>query len=129
MKTFVNGNQVHVTKNLHEDLSNIKDQYETPALWIDQICIDQRDNNERRRQVGLMTTIYGRARTVHVWPGNHLAPRWVENIRTIDCLVGWAVSQASTYPASGNYWLYRLSEEEYWKRIWIVQKVGMASYI
>ncbi|OAL42679.1 HET-domain-containing protein [Pyrenochaeta sp. DS3sAY3a] len=47
-------------------------------LWVDQICIDQQNNNERGKQVQLMSEIYKQARLVTCWLGcyedeSHLA--------------------------------------------------------
>jgi hypothetical protein len=37
--------------------------------WIDAICINQNDLDERNSQVGLMTRLYKQAQMVHVWLG------------------------------------------------------------
>jgi hypothetical protein len=76
-----------------------------------------------------MSFIYSRASNVLIWLGNHKPPRWVEKSEGLDWAGGWAVSQASLYPQAAIYWLYLLSEEEFWKRCWIIQEVGMASRI
>ncbi|KAH9866052.1 hypothetical protein J1614_008616 [Plenodomus biglobosus] len=38
-----------------------------PFLWIDQICIDQENTNERNHQVRLMKSVYSRAHLVVSW--------------------------------------------------------------
>lgn len=38
-------------------------------IWIDPICINQENYEERSRQVGLKQEIFSRAETVHVWLG------------------------------------------------------------
>ncbi|KAI8957262.1 HET-domain-containing protein [Daldinia sp. FL1419] len=38
-------------------------------LWVDAICIDQNDNDERSQQVSIMADIYGSAECVIVWLG------------------------------------------------------------
>ncbi|KAK0630416.1 heterokaryon incompatibility protein-domain-containing protein, partial [Bombardia bombarda] len=38
-------------------------------IWIDAVCINQLDVQERGRQVGLMGDICSRARAVHIWLG------------------------------------------------------------
>jgi hypothetical protein len=40
-----------------------------PLLWVDAICINQDDIEERNRQVKLMAFIYSRALAVLVWLG------------------------------------------------------------
>ncbi|KAK4194085.1 heterokaryon incompatibility protein-domain-containing protein [Triangularia verruculosa] len=39
------------------------------TLWIDQICINQADNEEKSQQVRIMGRIYSSAEQVHVWLG------------------------------------------------------------
>ncbi|KAK3485259.1 uncharacterized protein B0T23DRAFT_389984 [Neurospora hispaniola] len=39
------------------------------TLWIDQLCINQSDSDEKAVQVGLMSQIYSRAKQVLIWLG------------------------------------------------------------
>ncbi|KAK8113375.1 hypothetical protein PG984_013901 [Apiospora sp. TS-2023a] len=41
-------------------------------IWVDAICINQNDTAERGHQVGLMRTIYSKARVVTVWLGESI---------------------------------------------------------
>jgi hypothetical protein len=125
----VNGKKMDVTENLHEALLSIRLPRETRTVWVDQICIDQSNIEEKNSQVPLMTVIYSRARNTLIWLGYHKPPRWVEKSEELDWTGDWAVAHASLYPQAAIYWLYFLCEEEYWKRCWIVQEVGMASSI
>lgn len=45
-------------------------------LWIDSICIDQKNVKEKNAQVGVMNKIYGRAARVIVWLED-----WSDNVR------------------------------------------------
>jgi Heterokaryon incompatibility protein (HET) len=38
-------------------------------IWVDSICINQGDNNERSQQVSMMGDIYRKAERVNVWLG------------------------------------------------------------
>jgi len=38
-------------------------------VWIDSVCLNQADEDEKASQVPLMGNIYHQARTVRVWPG------------------------------------------------------------
>jgi hypothetical protein len=125
----VNGKKMLITNNLYEALRDIRLPGETRTVWVDQICINQNNVEEKEGQIPLMNTIYSRAQNVLVWLSNHKAPRWVENSREIDWAGGWAVAHATLYPRAAIYWLYRLSEEEYWKRCWIIQEITVASNI
>ncbi|KAI4592714.1 hypothetical protein KJ359_010473 [Pestalotiopsis sp. 9143b] len=67
---------LHVTVNCWSALQHLRHKYHTRKLWIDAICIDQRDTpgaiQERSRQIKLMGKVYQWARRVIVWlgPGN-----------------------------------------------------------
>ena len=41
----------------------------TFTIWIDAICIDQKDDRDKERQIPLMGDIYSRATTVYIWLG------------------------------------------------------------
>jgi len=65
---FVNGYHFEVTKNLHGALSSLRHR-SIEWLWIDAICINQKDKDERGHQVRSMAKIYGKAHRVIVWLG------------------------------------------------------------
>ncbi|KAH0430070.1 hypothetical protein CcaCcLH18_08016 [Colletotrichum camelliae] len=44
------------------------------SVWVDGICIDQSNTEERSTQVAMMAKIYNRAKRVVVWLGEHYAP-------------------------------------------------------
>jgi hypothetical protein len=44
-------------------------QAQALSIWIDAICIDQSNTQERNQQVSMMGDVYGSATTVWVWLG------------------------------------------------------------
>jgi hypothetical protein len=125
----VNGAKMQIADNLWHALHSIRHPKEPRTLWADAICIDQSSTEEKNQQVPLMPFIYSRAKEVLVWLGQHKPPRWVEQSEPSDWTGNWAVERANEYWPAARYWLYRLIQEEYWKRTWIVQEIGMASRI
>lgn len=65
---LLNSNTFSVRENLHGffQIANID---ENALFWIDQICIDQSNSQERGHQVGFMREIYKNASEVVVWLG------------------------------------------------------------
>ncbi|KAE9365706.1 hypothetical protein N431DRAFT_287711, partial [Stipitochalara longipes BDJ] len=69
--TLVNGKSFSVTKNLGHALGSVfplleeHDMY----LWVDAICINQEDLDEKAIQIGLMKLIYDNASEVVAWLG------------------------------------------------------------
>ena len=64
-----NGTELTVTANLEAALVQLRDDAKETVMWIDQICINQEDNDERNRQVSMMGRIYSMAERVIVWLG------------------------------------------------------------
>lgn len=60
---------LEIPANLGAALRRFRRTSSTRTLWIDSICINQNDDDERSQQVQLMCIIYRRASTVLVWLG------------------------------------------------------------
>lgn len=58
-----------VTGNLYTALSHLRYKFIERIIWIDAICIDQTNNDEKGQQVQSMAKIYAKAKTVIVWLG------------------------------------------------------------
>src|SRR5205823_642990 len=58
-----------VTESLSSMLQHIQSNTETLTLWIDQLCINQEDADEKKAQIPLMKEIYGNAVQTIVWLG------------------------------------------------------------
>jgi hypothetical protein len=65
----VNGILLDVTENLEIALQHLHPGNDTLTLWVDAICINQRDADEKNWQVGQMKEVYQTARQVLVWLG------------------------------------------------------------
>lgn len=55
--------------NLHAALLRLRDRFLERIIWVDAICINQLDLNERSSQVQRMAMIYALANRVIVWLG------------------------------------------------------------
>ena len=69
MPINLEGRSFSVTKNLEEALGSLVLPDKSRLLWIDAICINQRDNIERTEQVQQMAKIFTDAIRVLVWLG------------------------------------------------------------
>lgn len=121
---FVRGAPLRVTRNLYAALQNIRDPVIKKIFWIDAICINQLDIDERNSQVQIMPSIYSSASLVLIWLGAkdaYIDAAW-------DLLEKWRIG---TIP-------HRITEDEYiglekvfqkpswWTRLWVVQEVVFA---
>jgi hypothetical protein len=64
---------MEVTTNLYEALQDLRWVDRSRTIWIDQLCINQKNTLERSAQVAEMGTIYQRARRVVAWVGGDAA--------------------------------------------------------
>lgn len=78
-------------------------------FWVDQICIDQTSCTERNHQVQLMSEIYSKANEVLAWVGDALPD---SRNQKLDVKL-----------------LLRFTHCSYWKRLWIMQEIMLASRI
>ncbi|KAF2132910.1 heterokaryon incompatibility protein [Dothidotthia symphoricarpi CBS 119687] len=76
---------IGLTSNLTHALPHLARHSATKRLWIDQICINQSDNDEKSAQVGLMSEIYKKATRTIIWlgpsdEGSELCREWLDAI-------------------------------------------------
>lgn len=69
---FIDGRSFHVTSNLESALRHLRhgEQDHHLRLWVDAICINQTDSDERSQQIRQMFHIYNRAKQVIIWLGD-----------------------------------------------------------
>lgn len=130
----VNGKKISVLENLWWFLSLQSISISDPKFfWIDGICINQSDVEERNHQVGFMTQIYTNASAVYIWLG-------CESDNS-DLAMEYMIRQASKklekkgmgfrplWSKQEGRALAELCERPYWRRMWIIQEVISAKKI
>jgi len=70
--------KLEVTANLINCLYHLRHPENTIALWIDAICINQKDLDEKSQQVGMMNEIYSGCSAVYIWLGAPIYPALVK---------------------------------------------------
>ena len=65
----LSGAKTEVTRNLKVALLYLRHPNTPRTLWVDAICINQGDKQEKERQVNMMRDIYRRSRQTVVWLG------------------------------------------------------------
>lgn len=118
-----------VTTSLYGALDALRDKRSEVLVWVDALCINQKDNEERTKQIEMMTDIYRKAESVAIWLGpeaddSDAALRLLKGLNTDEA----ARKHLSTTITSGSASLGLLSlvalfEREYWDRLWVVQEV------
>ncbi|KAI1171852.1 heterokaryon incompatibility protein-domain-containing protein [Nemania sp. FL0916] len=65
----LNGHDVPIGHNLAMALRHVRSASHPLTIWVDAVCINQADIDERNSQVALMSLIYSRAVAVVCWMG------------------------------------------------------------
>ena len=114
-----------ITANLAIALKTLRSPQRSRVLWIDAICIDQSNFDERGSQVQLMRQICRRATQVVVWI-NHQIPPEDFALPTLNTLSKDSVKKALI---DIEIWgsLRPLFKDAYWTRVWIQQEISMAA--
>ncbi|KAI9765064.1 MAG: hypothetical protein M1839_005621 [Geoglossum umbratile] len=67
---YMNGRMVLVTQNLYSALRTLRKADKDQVLWVDALCINQDDIQERSEQVERIEAIYQRAKETIMWLGD-----------------------------------------------------------
>ncbi|CAN9314445.1 unnamed protein product [Alternaria sp. RS040] len=97
----VGNGSIQVTKNCYEALLRLRHRARKRKLWIDAICIDQRDEKDKSHQVAMMTDIYSKADRVIVWlgestPESDYALAWCQHVSRMS--FDWHVAKFNYRP-------------------------------
>ena len=68
-KISINQAEMRVTQRLHKAFQYLRSQEEIRTFWIDAICINQRDIQEKSAQVRKMQQIYRQSKEILIWLG------------------------------------------------------------
>ncbi|VUC31508.1 unnamed protein product [Clonostachys rosea] len=64
-----NGYEIEITKNCWSALSSLTRSQGPLTIWIDAICINQADDNEKQHQIPLMAKVFSSAKVTYAWLG------------------------------------------------------------
>jgi hypothetical protein len=145
-----NGKEILITTTLKEALSHFValDHGGIEWMWIDQICVDQSNREEKGTQVNMMREIYRRSRGTVIWLGPH-----IKDIETMSSLIDemWYLHtqdqdlvnasrkrrpytssefEATNLPPAGDRaWivLAELLSRPWFVRTWVIQEAALSS--
>lgn len=87
-KITVDGLEVDIPRNAHEVLIEFCVKQQKLKVWLDALCINQNDLDERSQQVAIMKDVYSSAREVLIWLGReHAGDRIAEAFTSISKLL------------------------------------------
>ena len=132
---IVDGHHLEVTENCKRALQELRREVEirgeTHTIWIDAICINQKDVSERSQQVQLMRKVYWNCRELVIW----LGPEAEGTKEAIEIIADF-----NTWATDGNFdeWiqvfikhprfmdrlfaLTRFFSLSWFRRVWVIQE-------
>ena len=115
LPVYIGEHELPVTTNLHAALSRLRNSSLERIIWIDAICIDQKNDDEKSQQIQLMAEIYGQASRVLIWLGEAAdnSDRALEEIRVAG---GRATSSSNKAIKSA---VLALLKRDWFERIWV----------
>jgi hypothetical protein len=119
----VDGAAIPVAWNLARALEYLRDQQgsEVRRIWIDAVCIDQKDEEERGHQVAIMRSVYSKADCVRIWIN---APDLEEESEALAALKNFELGTKELRFGLGDdlkSWkpLKPIFYNNYWYRLWM----------
>ena len=129
---IVNDSRLEISSNLYELLHARRSVFYDRVIWVDALCIDQGNNEEKETQLSKMRDIYLNAHRVVAWLGDPF-----DASMAVDMMV--AISNRTYVRKEGplqflSAWdrkspgwkaFMKLVESPYFKRAWIFQESGL----
>ncbi|KAK9800048.1 putative Heterokaryon incompatibility domain-containing protein [Seiridium cardinale] len=126
----ININSFKTSGSVHRALICLRRSTKPRTLWIDAICINQSNLEERATQVSLMQRIYAQAESVLIWLGARV-PFGLG--RTLECatVLPRKDSPGSQFQATDVHYgsvkaVIDLLRRPWWTRVWAVQELVVA---
>ncbi|SPO02379.1 uncharacterized protein DNG_05052 [Cephalotrichum gorgonifer] len=123
--------RIPIRNNLFRALLRLRRQDVTVSLWVDFMCINQKDMGEKTQQLGEMVNIYNSAKNVCIWLGegdddghSKSAMEFVTEIMDFARLHKYLAD-----PTQVHKWLNlaELMRDRWFSRRWVVQEISLAS--
>lgn len=91
---MIDNYELPITENLFIALQHLRSAHQDRILWVDAICIDQENLEERGHQVGQMARIYRTAKRVLIWlgPAEDKTTPAVKAMQHLQSRIGWCIN-------------------------------------
>ena len=146
---FLNGQSIKVSPNLYDALLQLYQYFADKPVWIDALCINQHDIDERQCQVSAMDRVYGGSDCVLIWLGAP-TPDLITGLKATERIAQVAKRESKCIiknqqfdfcylmeSTESRYGLAPLTMEEidgllslfqycWFSRVWLIQEVSLA---
>lgn len=153
-KTRTVNEVLNITANLDSALRHLRLNDKAQVLWIDAVCIDQRNEKERESQIQQMRNIYSRAGQTIVWLGEadesiSAALKCIERLRSLSFRLSkyerdklavelntvkcrpWLLRKDHICYISDDSWqaFRNLLRRSWFTRVWVFQEVTVSTTV
>ena len=134
---------IWITPTLEAALLRFRQPHTERVLWVDQLCIDQGNDEERTTQVNLMRLIYSNAKRVLMWVGrdeltkaqlvvdliSRIDEQWWNTVDGVEFPTDIELEARDLPVRTAPHWdaWEELLNLPYFSRLWIVQEVRVTS--
>lgn len=128
---LIGDEELDITPNLHAALLRFRDPEFPRILWVDAVCINQRDEAEKEYQIRSMAMIYGHAKCTIVWLGEEAESSIMalEEIRAAGSQLRYISDYGNDPDETSNKNLPNIGKaitsllrREWFQRIWVKQR-------
>ena len=125
---LINGGLFPVSSSIYAFLLARRDKFHSEYLWIDSICINQDDKDEKSSQVAMIRHIFEEAEMTIGWLGyDPGAKKAFELIRRVNkTTTADSCARLWSDPSAGWKELKAMILKDWFDRIWIVQEIAVA---
>jgi hypothetical protein len=127
-KDSAEADKFFVKSNLFAALQQFRRKDRPVTLWIDAICIDQKNNAEKAHQISKMQEIYNTATNVCIWlgpatPTSDIALLFIKEVLDLEGFDNLIKDELNLYKW---FALAELMRNRWFTRRWVIQEVSMA---
>jgi hypothetical protein len=125
-KIWISGNSLMVTANCERALRRLRNQYASRTLWVDSVCINQTNLQERYHQVGQMKEVYQQAAQVLIYAGE--ATDSSDSLLNVLSDVRQGIRTVSEHQWRIRFWKHYQDffSRSWFQRVWVLQEVLLA---
>jgi Heterokaryon incompatibility protein (HET) len=121
---IIDSRRFTVRRNLYAFLDHAREFHAGLPLWIDAICINQEDVEEKNRQVQMMSRIYSDAKDVYVWLGPRVefVGHCIRRMQAYEDMSDTKMALSSAEDT--DFWkgFKAINSASYWDRVWVIQE-------
>ncbi|KAF2259874.1 HET-domain-containing protein [Lojkania enalia] len=122
---YFDGSPFPVTKNLAVALHHLRLPEKPRKIWIDALCINQKNTQERNDQVQMMGDIYRNANPVLIWLGE--ADKEIDEGFELVLAAGKETDIPEDSERKLIAFYINLVERHWFNRLWTVQELALAN--